>query len=128
VPALVNLWQQQRAEFIKSYREDAAGMTEDLATDSTKAYSPSLSYESQSSASIICQQGDLLSLRLLDCGYSGGAHGNFGSTVRSFDLRTGQALTFDDIFRPGARTQLLPSLERGVRRTLGIGDNERLDT
>lgn len=35
---------------------------------------------------------------------------------------------FDDIFRPGARTRLLPSLERGVRRTLGIGDNERLDT
>lgn len=134
MPALAGLWQQQRADFIKFYREDAAGLAEDLAADSTatadstETYRPSLRYESQSSASVICQQGDLLSLRILDYGYSGGAHGNFGSTVRSFDLRTGRALTFDDIFRPAARTQLLPLLERGVRRTLGIGDNERLDT
>ncbi|MGI4737718.1 MAG: DUF3298 domain-containing protein [Janthinobacterium lividum] len=130
VPALAGLWRQQRAEFSKSYREDA----EDLAAnppapaDSADAYSPSLRYESQSSASVICQQGDLLSLRFFDYGYSGGAHGNFGSTLRSFDLRTGRVLTFDDIFRPAARTQLLPLLERGVRRALGIGPNERLDT
>ena len=134
VPALASLWQQQRAEFSKSYREDAAGLAEDLATDPTApadsadAYSPSLRYESQSSASVICQQGDLLSLRFVDYGYSGGAHGNFGSTVRSFDLRTGRVLAFDDIFRPAARTRLLPLLERGVRRALGIGANERLDT
>ena len=133
VPALAALWQQQRTDFSKFYREDATALADDLAadsaaTDSTEAYSPSLRYESQSSASVICQQGDLLSLRLLDYGYSGGAHGNFGSTVRSFDLRTGRVLAFDDIFRPGARTRLLPLLERGVRRSLGIGDNERLDT
>ncbi|MBO2008802.1 DUF3298 and DUF4163 domain-containing protein [Hymenobacter negativus] len=134
VPALAGLWQQQRTDFAKFYREDAAGLAEDLAADSaatadsTEAYSPSLRYESQSSASVICQEGALLSLRLLDYSYSGGAHGNFGSTVRSIDLRTGRVLTFDDIFQPAARTQLLPLLERGVRRTLGIGDNERLDT
>lgn len=134
VPALARLWRQQRAEFSKSYREDAAGLAEDLAAnppdpaDSADAYSPSLRYESQSSASVICQQGDLLSLRFFDYGYSGGAHGNFGSTLRSFDLRTGRVLTFDAIFRPAARTQLLPLLERGVRRALGIGANERLDT
>ena len=134
VPALARLWQQQRADFAKFYREDAAGLAEDLAVDatatadSTEAYRPSLRYASQSSASVICQQGDLLSLRILDYSYSGGTHGSFGSTVRSFDLRTGRVLAFADLFRPEARTQLLPLLERGVRRTLGIGDNERLDT
>lgn len=30
VPVLAGLWQQQRAEFGKSYREDAAGLAEDL--------------------------------------------------------------------------------------------------
>jgi len=134
VPTLARLWQQQRADFSKLYREDATSMAQDVAVDvaatagSTEIYSPSMSYQSQGSASVISQQGDLLSLRILDYDYSGGAHGNFGSTVRSFDLRTGRALTFDDIFRPGACTRLLPLLERGVRRTLGIGDNERLDT
>ncbi|HEX8326675.1 MAG TPA: DUF3298 and DUF4163 domain-containing protein [Hymenobacter sp.] len=135
VPGLAQLWQQQRTDFIKFYREDATALAEDLAADtaatapdSADTYRPSMRYESQSSASVICQQGHLLSVRLFDYSYTGGAHGNYASTVRSFDLRTGKVLAFDDIFRPGARTQLLPLLERGVRRTLGIGDNERLDT
>ena len=134
VPALARLWQQQRDSFSKFYREDAADMAQEVTVDSAATpdsadtYSPSLRYESQSNASVICQEGDLLSLRILDYGYSGGAHGNFSSTVRSVDLRTGRVLTFDDIFRPGARTRLLPLLERGVRRTLGLGNNERLDT
>ena len=134
VPTLAALWQQQRADFGKYYREDAASMADDVAADvvatgdSTEIYHPSLRYQSQSSAMVICQEGNLLSLRFIGYEFSGGAHGNYGSALRSFDLRTGQVLAFDDIFRPGARTQLLPLLERGVRRTLGIGDNERLDT
>ncbi|MBF9220454.1 DUF3298 and DUF4163 domain-containing protein [Hymenobacter ruricola] len=135
VPDLARLWQQQRADFSKYYQEDAAELAKDMApdstataADSTEDYSPSLRYQSQSSASVICEQGDLLSLRILDYSYSGGAHGSFGSTVRSFDLRTGRVLAFNDIFRPEARTRLLPLLEKGVRRTLGIGDNERLDS
>jgi len=48
--------------------------------------------------------------------------------VRSFDLRIGRVLTFDAIFRPAARTRLLPLLEQSVRRALGIGTNEQFDT
>lgn len=128
VPALARLWQQQRADFGKTYREDVAEMAADYVPDSTDDYRPSFQYVSESSLSVVCQQGNLLSLTMLDYGFFGGAHGNASSTVRSFDLRTGRALVFDDIFRPGARTRLLPLLEAGVRRTLGIGDNEQLDT
>lgn len=55
------------------------------------AYQTSLCYDSQRSVSVVCQQeGYLLSLRFTNYEYSGGAHGNFGRAVHSFNLRTGR--------------------------------------
>jgi len=131
VPAWPRLWAQQRADFAKMYRGEAAEMAPEPApspADSAdvEAYQASLRFTSQSNLSVLCQEGDLLSVRLLSFEYSGGVHGSFGSEVRSFDLRTGRALRFDDIFRPEARQQLLPLLDRGVRRTLGLSATEPL--
>jgi len=131
VPALPRLWAQQRADFAKMYRGEAAEMATEPApspADSAdfEAYQASLHFTSQSNLSVLCQEGNLLTVRLLSYEYSGGAHGSFGSEVRSFDLRTGRALHFDDIFRPEARQLLLPLLDRGVRRTLGMSATEPL--
>ena len=131
VPALPHLWAQQRADFAKMYRGEAAEMvTEPVPSpaDSAdfEAYQASLRFDSQRNLVVLCQEGHLLSVRLLSYEYSGGAHGSFGSEVRSFDLRTGRALRFDDIFRPEARQQLLPLLDRGVRHTLGLSATEPL--
>lgn len=131
VPAWPRLWARQRADFAKMYRGEAAEMaTEPVPSPAdsaeAEAYQASLRFTSQSNLSVLCQEGNLLSVRLLSSEYSGGAHGSFGSEVRSFDLRTGRALRFDDIFRPAARQQLLPLLDRGVRQTLGLSATEPL--
>ena len=99
---------------------------EPVPTDSAADYLAGLRYDSQSGVVVVCQQGNLLSLRFTNYEYSGGAHGNLGSAVHSFDLRTGRWLTYHAIFRPEARQRLLPLLDR-VRRTLGIGAGERLE-
>ena len=132
VPALPRLWQQQRADFVKMYRGEAAAMAEEPApspADSAEAevYAASLRFTSQSNLSVVCQQVHFLSVRLLGSEYSGGVHGSYGSEVRSFDLRTGRWLSFDDLFRPEARRQLLPVLEQGVRRTLHLAEDEALE-
>lgn len=128
VPALPRLWAQQRADFAKMYRGEAAEMAEEPAPSPAdfEAYQASLRFDSQRNLAVLCQEGHLLSVRLLSYEYSGGAHGSFSSEVRSFDLRTGRALPFDAIFRPEARPQLLSLLDRGVRRTLGLRATEPL--
>ena len=134
VPALPRLWQQQRADFVKMYRGEAAAMAQDQVADSThlagagaEMEGASLRFTSQHSLSVMCQQGSLLSVRLLGSEYTGGVHGSYGSEVRSFDLRTGRLLSYGAIFRPEARQQLPPLLEKTVRRTLRIGTAEPLD-
>ncbi len=131
VPAWPRLWARQRADFAKMYRGEAAEMTAEPApspADSAdfEAYQASLRFTSQRNLAVLCQEGNLLSVRLLSYEYSGGAHGSFGSEVRSFDLRTGRVLRFDAIFRPEARRHLLPLLDRGVRQTLGLSATEPL--
>lgn len=130
-PTAPRQWQQQRAAFLKEYRADAKAMAvEPIPTDPDEAesYAASLRYESQSSVDVLCQQGPLLSVRFTNSEYTGGAHGNYGSAVYSFDLRTGRWLTYNELFRPEARQRLLPLLDRGVRRTVGLGANEPLDS
>jgi hypothetical protein len=114
-------WEQLRQQFTKGYREDAASLRD----KDTPGYA--LRYESQQAAYVLWNQAPLLSLAVLSYDYSGGAHGNYGTTVASYNTRTGQRLRFSDVFRPGAETQLSPILDRAVRRTLHLPADEALD-
>lgn len=129
-PALARFWQQSREEFTKDYRASAAETAPDPTDPADSAAVPdyALRFEEQQHAFVICQQGRLLSLGLSSYSYTGGAHGSFGTRVVSFDLATGRPLTFNDLFRPEARTGLLPLLDRGVRRTLGLAPGAALDS
>ena len=86
-----------------------------------------LRYESQQATYVLWNQAPLLSLGFYNYSYTGGAHGNYGTAVASYNTRTGQRLRFADVFRPAAETQLSPILDRAVRRTLRIPANEALD-
>lgn len=129
VPALATYWQQEHQAFVQEYCDGVADLTATAdPADTVAAPNYALRYESQASAHVLCQQANLLSVGFFDYDYSGGAHGYYSTRVVSFDLRTGRPLGFDDIFRPGARTSLLPLLTRGVRRTFGLKPTDKLDT
>lgn len=128
-------WQQFRQQFVEEYRAgvadlapDPAGPANPAAADSLATPDYALRFVDQQRASVLCQPGDLLSVAFFGYSYSGGAHGSYGTHVSSFDLRSGRALAFEDIFRPAARTRLLPLLERAARRALGLAPGARLDT
>lgn len=122
------LYKEQRQQFFKDYREDAADSR--LAPADTAGvgpYAPGLSYEDQTAAYVLYRQADLLSLEFFHYDYSGGAHGNYGSTGASYDLRTGRRLRYADIFLPTAAQQLPALLGQAVRPLVGLAAGEPLD-
>jgi hypothetical protein len=125
---LKTLYKQQRQQFFKEYREDAADSRPAPAdTAGLGAYAPGLSYEDQTNTYVLYQQQNLLGLAFFHYNYSGGAHGNYGSTGASYDLRTGKRLRYDDIFRPEAAQQLPALLGRAVRPLVGLAPDDPLD-
>jgi hypothetical protein len=126
--SLTALYKQQRQQSFKEYREDAADSRPAPAdTAGLGAYAPGLNYENQKNTYVLYQQGNLLSLEFFYYDYSGGAHGNYGSTGASYDLRTGKRLRYDDIFRPEAARQLPALLGRAVRPLVGLAATAPLD-
>jgi Protein of unknown function (DUF3298)/Deacetylase PdaC len=126
-PSLDALWKEQLAYFTKEYRKEVAPMVAEMAKD-TSDYRPraSLAYEQEANSYVLWNDGNLLSIGYFGYDFSGGAHGLYGTYVRSYDTRTGKALRFDDIFRPGTKSQLEGILGRYARPALGLKESEPL--
>ena len=128
VGPLPALYQQQRQQFSADYRTDAAALRPAPAdTAGVGTYGAGLGYEDETASYVLCQQGNLLSLGFYHYNFSGGAHGNYGTTGASYDLRTGRRLRYDDIFLPAAQAQLPALLGRAVRPLVGLKPSEPLD-
>jgi hypothetical protein len=125
---LTALYKQQRQQFFKEYHEDAADSRPAAAdTAGIGAYAPGLSYEDQTNTYVLYRQTNLLSLEFFHYNFSGGAHGSYGSTGASYDLRTGRRLRYTDIFRPEAAQQLPALLGQAVRPLVGLAAEDPLD-
>ena len=59
--------------------------------------------------------------------YLGGAHGMFGTEVKSYDLRTQRVLELRDVLKPGYERKIGKALDRAVRTKYGLKNNQALD-
>ncbi|UYZ63366.1 DUF3298 and DUF4163 domain-containing protein [Hymenobacter weizhouensis] len=120
-PTLASLWQEQRRAFAGMYQEEVGAVLAECAAD-TSGYCPSatLRYQDQTSMLVLWNDDRLLSVGYFSYRYSGGAHGMYGTRVLSLDPRTGRALRYADIFRPGSEAQLEGILARYARPALGL--------
>ncbi|OON69721.1 DUF3298 and DUF4163 domain-containing protein [Hymenobacter sp. CRA2] len=125
-PVLKQYWQEQQRSYARDYRADAADFAS-TADDSTEMPSYALRYDSQELTYVLWNQAPLLSLGFMDYSYTGGAHGNYGTRVISFDTRSGRALRYADIFRAGSEARLEPILDRAVRRIMHLAPTDKLD-
>ncbi|MCR5889012.1 DUF3298 and DUF4163 domain-containing protein [Hymenobacter sp. J193] len=127
VPALASFWQQRRRTHAQDYRQDMAPM-HPAAGDSTDypEFGIGLNYEEQHFAHVLWNQAPLLSLGFYHYSFTGGAHGNYGTTVASFDTRTGRRLTYEAIFRPGSDEKLRPLLAAALRRAYQLAPGASL--
>ncbi len=128
IESLPAIYKKQRQQFFKDYRADAADLRPTPGdTAGIGGYSGPLSYEDQTATYVLCQLDNLVSLGFFHYSYSGGAHGSYGTTAASYDLRTGRRLRYDDIFLPTAQAQLPKLLEQAVRPLVGLKPDEPLD-
>lgn len=127
-PALAEFWRRQRTEFAKDYQEEVGPQVADAKADTTSDYNPvaTLNYERENRTLVLWNQGNLLSLGFFMYSYSGGAHGNYGTTVRSYDARTGRALRYEDIFRANSENPLEKLLGQYARPVLGLKPSQPL--
>ena len=127
-PQLAQLWAGQLDRYQKMYREDVAASRDnprDASDDIPFGYG--LRYDEQQSTYVLWNRAPYLSLGFYSFSYTGGAHGNYGTTTATYDTRTGQRLRYEDIFRPNSEAALSKILDQAVRRTLHIPVTQPLD-
>lgn len=118
---------KQRSAFMQDYRADVADTPAPTDTAAIGSYRASLNYEDQAASYVLFQEGPLLSVAYFSFSFTGGAHGNYGTTAASYDLRTGRRLRYDAIFGPSAAARLPALLAAAVRPLVGLGAGEALD-
>lgn len=128
VPELSSLWQQQRSAFARDYQEEVGPLLNAAEADTSSNYRPlaTLAYATETSTQVLWNQDNLLSIGYLSYSYSGGAHGNYGTTVCSYDTRTGRPLRYQDIFRPGSEAGIEKLLGQYARPVLGLKPGQPL--
>lgn len=121
--------QDQRNDYLTEYKDEMsslrdAGMLDSLA--GPEAFL-SVSYNYNSSVVVYFNSPELLTLGYTDYSYLGGAHGMFGTQVKSYDLETQRVLELRDILKPGYERQIGQALDRAVRVKYGLKPNQALD-
>ncbi|MBO2012709.1 DUF3298 domain-containing protein [Hymenobacter negativus] len=125
--SLEALWRSQRQAYIRTYRADAADLRPAPGSSEEEMPRYALTYQQRSTANVMVHQPPLLSLAFPLYEYQGGNRGHLTTRFRSYDLRSGRVLSFDDVFLPGTRAQLVPVLEQHLRKELGLSATEPLE-
>jgi hypothetical protein len=87
----------------------------------------SLNYTQAHTMHVLMNEGDKLSVGYYWNGYSGGAHGNYGTGLKTYDLKKEQILRLSDVFKPNFEKALGKALENAFRKQRGIKANESLE-
>jgi hypothetical protein len=77
-------------------------------------------WENEETRTPIYDENYVLCLEGFTYTFTGGAHGNYGFTYQSFDLRTGEVLQLDDVMRPNSRASLTGIVEQQLRKDFHI--------
>ncbi|MBC6610810.1 DUF3298 and DUF4163 domain-containing protein [Hymenobacter sp. BT507] len=128
-PALPTIWEAMRRVFVNDYQEDMKAVFQQMEADTSRAGRrpmAMLNYTDERDTYVLWNADNLLSLGIFNYSYTGGAHGNYGTHVLSFDTRTGQPLPYEAIFRPDAKPRLEALLARYARPSLGLKPGEPL--
>lgn len=110
-----------RDSFFKGYKEQLKEETPDTAENY------SLNYAENRRMEVISNADGLLSLGFRAYNYSGGAHGNYGSQLITYDVKNKKVVTLDDLFKPNYKAALSAALLRSARQYLGIKPSASLE-
>ncbi|KAA2245153.1 DUF3298 and DUF4163 domain-containing protein [Chitinophaga agrisoli] len=108
--------------FFMSYRASTVGTdTAEITGDTT---APTWSWSAEGDMKIVWNHYPLLVLEYFSYDFTGGAHGNGGSTYQVLDLEKQKVLTVDDVFKGDYKTVLSRQLEQSFRKTYKVQNGE----
>ena len=84
-------------------------------------------WTSDSHAKVFSNTPTYLALAIHASSYTGGAHGNYATIFKHYDLQTDERLTFDDMVAPSFQNELTAVAERYFRIQEGLGVNQSLE-
>jgi hypothetical protein len=119
---LAEVQKAQRDSFFADYRET---MKEEK-PDSSKDY-VSENYSKNSEMMVVFNEKGLLSLSYSGYSFTGGAHGNYGTILATYDLKAKKQVVLSDIFRPKYQKTLSTALEKALRKKYKLNAKEPLN-
>jgi Protein of unknown function (DUF3298)/Deacetylase PdaC len=105
------LYENERKSYFEHYRKEMAQWADE-------EFGATMNYETDHSVQVLVNTPDLLSLAFMTYNYSGGAHGNYGSSCVSYDLKKKRKITLQDIFKPGYEAELKKALNAAAKQAL----------
>jgi Protein of unknown function (DUF3298)/Deacetylase PdaC len=110
-----------RDSFFKTYKTEL----QDEIHDSIP--SAMLNHAESTRMEVVSNTDGLLSLGYTYYSYSGGAHGNHGTKLMTYDIKNKKVMTLDDVFKPNYKTALNAAIMRVARRYFGVKPNQSLE-
>lgn len=103
-----------------------SSLEEALKDTSEGFYSFMYTWEEESHVDVVFNERDILCLAYNAYVFSGGAHGNYGTSNFVFDTKTGQEIRLGQIFQRGYREMLPKLLEQQFRKTYEVPEGQSL--
>jgi hypothetical protein len=110
-----------RDSFFKTYKAELQNEIQDSIPSAMMNHAQSTGMQ------VVSNTDGLLSLGFTYYAYSGGAHGNHGTKLMTFDIKNKKVLTLDDVFKPSYKTALNAAIMRVARRYFGVKPNQSLE-
>jgi hypothetical protein len=117
---IITAAQKMDGKFLKSYRDEVKSMTND-------GMASFLNYEDMASMSVYYNENGYVILGTDEYSYTGGAHGNGGSTFKCLDVKNKKALKLRDILKADS-AQLQPIVEAEFRKQQGLKPTDSLNS
>ena len=119
---LTDLQKTQRDSFFAYYR---SSMTDVIADSAAEYFSEN--YARTSEMQVLFNEKYLLSMGYSGYAFDGGAHGNYGTTLASYDLVAKKHLTLDDVFKPNYQNTVSAALDKALRKKYNLDPKETLN-
>ena len=119
---LATIFAEQKMSFIDGYLNEHTGVPDSEIVAFPSAYSLA-----QNQYVGVCYQSNkILSLYNFVYSYTGGAHGNYGTSYTSINLANGKKIKLEDALLPGQKAKLNALLEKHFRKSRNVKPGESL--
>ncbi|MES2773611.1 MAG: DUF3298 domain-containing protein [Bacteroidota bacterium] len=115
--------------FVDEKNKDLASWKRDLASmkkSEIKEYAGSKSLSSERRHTILYQSDTYISIADFSWSFTGGAHGNGGTSMSVLDIKNLKALKLADVFTPTGKQKLAALLDAAVRAKFNIAKGAKL--